>query len=217
MTKKASAAQIEARWLQFINQDSLSNKELDRFKMYAQLLYEWNQKFNITAVEEIPSIISHHFQDSLRLATAVDIASFSCIADVGSGGGFPGIPLAIKYPHLKVILIEVSQKKVQFLSTVIERLGLEDQVSICDKDWRTFLRTTDFKIDCICARASLQPEELLRMFKPASPYKDALLVYWASKLWEPSEKVKPFVLEYATYKVGHKTRRLALLKRQLPE
>lgn len=213
MTKNASAAKIEERWLQFINQDSLSNEELARFKTYAKLLYEWNQKFNITAVEEIPAIISHHFQDSLRLATALDISALSTLVDVGSGGGFPGIPLAIKYSHLKVILIEVSNKKVQFLEEVIRQLGLEDQVSIYDRDWRTFLRTSDFDVDCICARASLQPEELLRMFKPGSPYKDSLLVYWASKLWEPSEKVRPFVQEYVTYKVGHKSRRLALLKR----
>jgi 16S rRNA (guanine527-N7)-methyltransferase len=213
MTKNASAAKIEQRWLQFINQDSLSKEELARFKTYAQLLYEWNQKFNITAVEDIPAIISHHFQDSLRLSTALDISTLSTLVDVGSGGGFPGIPLAIKYPHLKVILIEVSHKKVQFLEEVIGQLGLEDQVSIYDRDWRTFLRTSDFDVDVICARASLQPEELLRMFKPGSPYKDGLLVYYASKQWEPSEKVRPFVQEFVTYKVGHKSRRLALLKR----
>ncbi|EKD48440.1 MAG: 16S rRNA methyltransferase GidB [uncultured bacterium] len=213
MTKNASAAKIEERWLQFINQDSLSQQELARFKTYAKLLYEWNQKFNITAVEEIPAIISHHFQDSLRLAIAIDISKISTLVDVGSGGGFPGIPLAIKHPHLKIILIEVSHKKIQFLEEVIGQLGLQDQVSIFDNDWRTFLRTTHFEVDVICARASLQPEELLRMFKPASPYKDALLVYWASSLWEPSDLVRPYIQEYVEYKVGNKGRRLAMLKR----
>lgn len=213
MTKNASAAKTEQRWLQFVDQDSLSQQELARFKTYAQLLYEWNQKFNITAVEDIPAIISHHFQDSLRLATAVDMQNMKTLVDVGSGGGFPGIPLAIKHPHLKVILIEVSHKKIQFLDEVIEQLGLQDQVSIYDKDWRTFLRTTEFKVDCIVARASLQPEELLRMFKPGSPYKDALLVYYASKNWEPSDQVRPFIEEFVTYKVGHKSRRLVLLRR----
>ncbi len=213
MTNKASAAKIEERWHQFTNQDSLSAEQRDRFKTYAQLLHEWNKKFNITAVADIPSIISHHFQDSLRLAVAIDIAQLSCIVDVGSGGGFPGIPLAIKYPHLKVILIEVNHKKIQFLDAVIEAVQLHDQVTIYDHDWRTFLRTTDFNVDCICARASLQPEELLRMFKPASPYKDVLLVYWASTKWEPSDKVRPFIQEDVTYKVGHKERRLVVLKK----
>ncbi len=213
MTKKASAAKIEERWHQFTTQDDLSKEQLENFKVYAQLLSEWNKKFNITAVQDIPSIISYHFQDSLRLAAALDISKLSCVVDVGSGGGFPGIPLAIKHSHLQIILIEVSYKKIQFLDAVIQKLNLGDRITVFDKDWRTFLRTTDFDVDCICARASLHPEELLRMFKPGSPYKNTLLVYWASKNWEPTEKVQPFIQEYVSYKVGHKSRRLVLLRK----
>ena len=213
MSIKSLAEKTELRWQQFSKQDDLSDQELAQFKTYASLLVAWNKKFNITAVEEIPAIITHHFQDSLRLNQALDLSGSKTIVDVGSGGGFPGIPLAIKYPHLHIILIEVSRKKLEFLQAVIDALGLSERVSLFDNDWRTFLRTTDFDVDYVCARASLQPEELLRMFKPGSPYKDATLVYWASKNWEPSDKVRPFVHEYVTYKVGHKSRRLALLRR----
>lgn len=214
MTKDTVAAKVARRWEQLNTQEHLSPEQLAQFKQYAQLLVAWNKRFNITAVTDIPSIITDHFQDSLRLAKLIDVSSLKSIVDVGSGGGFPGIPLAIKYPHLHVILIEVSAKKIQFLDTVIQSLGLEDRVSIFDQDWRTFLRTTDFAVDCICARASLSPQELMRMFKPASPYKDTLLVYWASKTWEPTDAVRPFVSQEASYKVGNKSRKLVALRKQ---
>ncbi len=203
----------EKLWRQFIQQESLSIEQADAFKRYAELLREWNKKTNLTTVTSIPSIISYHFRDSLKLARAVDMSTITALADVGAGAGFPGIPLAIKYPHLHVTLIEVSFKKIQFLDAVITALDLEDRVSVYDKDWRTFLRTTDFDIQLICARASLQPKELLRMFKPASPYKNATLVYWASQEWEGLEKEKSFIQEYVPYKVGMRYRRLIVMRK----
>lgn len=203
---------IDKRWQQFIDQEGLSTAQADSFKRYADLLREWNEQIGLTTITEIPSIISYHFQDSLTLAQIVDLTKINSVADVGAGGGFPGIPLAIKYPHLQVMLIEVSFKKIQFLDAVITALDLADRVSVYDKDWRTFLRTTDFEIELFCARASLQPEELLRMFKPASPYRLAKLVYWASKEWEPSEKVNSFIEKKISYEVGNRYRQLILLK-----
>ena len=214
MGKNAQTAKIEERWQRFAKEETLSSAQLEAFKRYAELLIEWNEKSNLTTVIELPSIISYHFQDSLRLARIVDVTSLSSIADVGAGGGFPGIPLAIKYPHLSVVLIEVSFKKIQFLDEIITTLNLGDRVSIYDKDWRTFLRITDFEIDLFCARASLQPEELLRMFKPSSSYRATYLVYWASHEWEPSAKVAPFIQKEASYKVGNRHRRLILIEKK---
>ncbi len=203
----------EKQWHQFIQQESLSAEQADVFKRYAQLLREWNEKTNLTTVTSIPSIISYHFRDSLQLARAIDMSTITGLADVGAGAGFPGIPLAIKYSHLQVTLIEVSYKKIQFLDAVITALDLGDRVSVYDKDWRTFLRTTDFDIQLICARASLQPKELLRMFKPASPYKQVTLVYWASQEWEALDKERPFIQEYVPYKVGTRYRRLIVMRK----
>ncbi len=213
MIKEASKAKNDHLWNAFAVQESLTHVQLEKFKTYAALLEEWNEKINITTIGGIPSIIHYHFQDSLSLSKAIDLKRASSIADAGTGGGFPGIPLAIAYPHLEVLLIEVSYKKIQFLDAVITALDLGGRITIFDKDWRSFLRTTDFKIDYICARASLQPDELIRMFKPGSPYKEATLIYWASMEWEPTDKVRHLIEKYVPYKVGNKTRRLVAMKR----
>ncbi len=204
---------IQSLWKQFAVSDSLRPEQLEQFKMYDDLLQEWNEKINLTTIASTASIIPYHFQDSLRLDMIVDIAHCSTIVDVGTGGGFPGIPLAIKYPHLEIILIEVSDKKIRFLDAVITELKLQDRVSIFDKDWRTFLRTTDFTVDLFCARASLSPEELIRMFKPGCVYKDSKVVYWASKEWQPNEEEKHFIQKSVEYIVGSKTRKLVLFER----
>ena len=155
------------------------------------------------------------------------------MVDVGSGAGFPGLPLKIMMDGCQcppsealasedtrvedllgnpvqgvtLVLMEVSKKKQEFLRAVISELGLEN-VEIVDIDWRTFLRKTSYEIDLFLARASLQPEELLRMFKPGSPYKHATLIYWAAKQWEAEQKVALFVKREEPYTVGDKKRKL---------
>ncbi len=191
---------------------SLTAAQLAQFKRYFDLLSEWNNKFNITAITDPVSIIRYHFLDSVYLGKKVDMSAIKLVCDVGSGGGFPGLPLAITYPHLQVVLVEVSHKKVEFLQAVIDDLGLQN-VTICDCDWRTFLRKTVFASDFILVRASLQPEEMLRMFKPSSPYKDATLIYWASEQWQPSDEVAPHVIKQEFYQVGNRKRKLVFLNR----
>lgn len=194
-------------WLEFQKRQKLTDHQLEQFKIYYQLLVETNDIHNLTAITNLGEIIKYHFEDSLALNEAHDLLQLKSIADVGSGGGFPGIPLKIKYPHLSLLLIEVNHKKVQFLLNVFDTLKL-DQCDIFDLDWRTFIRKTTYKIDLFCARASLQPEELLRIFKPSSPYKDAKLVYWASAFYQPEKKETPYVLTDVHYRIGQKDRRL---------
>ena len=144
------------------------------------------------------------------LSKAIDLSAITTICDVGTGAGFPGIPLAIKYPQLRVILLEVSHKKIDFLDLVINKLEL-DNVEIYPHDWRTFLRTTDDSVNLFCARASLQPEELIRLFKPGCSYKDATLVYWAASDWLPVGKEESFIKKEVPYSVGNKKRKLVVL------
>jgi 16S rRNA (guanine527-N7)-methyltransferase len=138
----------------------------------------------------------------------------NAIADVGSGGGFPGLPLKIKFPHLSVVLIEVNHKKVEFLETIVRKLKL-DNVTISDLDWRTFLRTTSFPIDLFVSRASLHTDELVRLFKPGCIYNSSRLVYWASQEWEAGKKEIPYVKSEYSYTLGMKKRKYVLLG--LPE
>ena len=105
----------------------------------------------------------------------------------------------------------MNQKKVAFLHQVVDKLGLVD-VQVFAVDWRTFLRKTDLPIDLFLARASVQPEQLINMFKAACPYNKAQLIYWASRHWQPSKVVKPYIIEEASYQIGPKQRRYIFLK-----
>lgn len=204
----------EQLWQSFKERQQLSATQLDQFKTYYQMLVDTNELHNLTTITNLSEIIKYHFEDSLALKDAVDITKLTSIADVGSGGGFPAIPLKIVYPHLAVLLIEVSNKKVRFLLDVIDALGLE-HCDIYDLDWRTFLRKTNYTIELFCARASLQPEELIRMFKPASPYKHGSLIYWASKYWQPEGIESQYITSDIPYTIGNKERRLVTFT--LPE
>ncbi len=116
------------------------------------------------------------------------------------------------YPHLVLILIEVSHKKIQFLNELCSALELQD-VELIAYDWRTFLRKTAYDIDLFCARASLSLDELIRMFKPSCPYRNQQLLYWASESWAPDEHIAAFIKNEYAYKIRHKKRRLVLLSR----
>jgi 16S rRNA (guanine527-N7)-methyltransferase len=199
-------------WKRFVAHEKLTEQQEKQFAQYITLLIEWSEKINLTTIKAPTAVIRYHFQDSLQLGHVIDLNKEQTIVDVGSGGGFPGIPLAIKYPDLHVVLVEVSQKKVNFLDTVISALKLKN-IEIYTQDWRTFLRQTDYPANYICARASLQPEELIRMFKPASPYKEVTLVYWAATQWAPEGKVIPFVQKEFPYSVGNRKHKLVFFKK----
>jgi 16S rRNA (guanine527-N7)-methyltransferase len=192
-------------WDSFAHNYKLSPQQLDQFKRYYLLLTTWNKRINLTTITDYAEVIAYHFEDALKLGDFIDFSQHKMLLDVGTGGGIPGIPLKIKYPHLKVILIEVVQKKVDFLELVIKELGLEN-IEVSLLDWRTFLRKTDHPADIVCARASLRPDELVRMFKPASACKDALLVYWAANDWQVPEAEQKFFMKKEHYAVGDKLR-----------
>lgn len=200
----------EKVWAEFQESVKLTKEQLTQFQRYAAYLLECNEFFNITAHTELSGVVRQHFQDSLALADFIDLTTVSSVADIGTGGGFPGIPLKIMFPHLNVVLLEVNKKKQGFLADVIKILGLTN-IEICDVDWRTFLRTTDYKIDLFVTRAALEDLELIRVFKPACPYNTATLAYWASKDWEPHPKVQPFIRRSESYKLGHKERKLIFM------
>ncbi len=200
----------EKVWIDFQALVQASPRQLEQFQKYADYLMDMNELFNLTAITELSGVVRQHFEDSLALAKFVDMSGIKTIADVGTGAGFPAIPLKIMYPHLKVILIEVTKKKQEFLANVIDLLGLEN-VEICDMDWRTFVRHPQYEIDYFITRAALDEVELGRAFRNGCSYNKATLVYWVSKDWECSPKVAPLVKRIEAYRLGNKDRRLVFM------
>lgn len=198
-------------WILFQKQELLSDEQCMQFQKFTALILDWNERINLTTITKIPNIIRYHFQDSLALSALYDMATVRGVADVGSGAGFPAIPLAIKYPDMPIYIIEVNTKRLLFLQEVVSSLSLKN-VEIFSHDWRTFLRTTNYSIDLFCARASLSVSELLRMFKPGCVYKHAVLAYWASRLWTPADEYEQsYIQAQQPYKVGHKKRELVFM------
>lgn len=200
-------------WQRFTHEEELTPEQLRLFQEYANILLSWNEKTNLTRITALEDMISYHFQDALKLSNFINMQNIKSLVDVGTGGGIPGIPLKIKYPHLSIILLEVNNKKVSFLQEAIQQLGLEDIV-VCDLDWRTFLKTTQEQVDLFVARASLSVEELVRAFRGNSPYKHSMIIYWASLAWWPIDTEKKYMVRYETYDVGDKKRRYIFLKRE---
>jgi 16S rRNA (guanine(527)-N(7))-methyltransferase RsmG len=198
-------------WGQFKEDNQLTHLQVAQFETYYGILRDWNELFNLTTLTELPEVLSYHFSDSLMLEKYKDLSNLQTIGDIGTGPGFPALPLKIKYPHLKLVLIEVSHKKIEFLKAVVTSLGLTN-VEISDLDWRTFLRKTVYPIEVFCARASLQPEELVRMFQSSSPYKNSELVYWASHLWLATKNEEPFITKIEPYEIDIKKRKLVFMK-----
>lgn len=104
----------------------LNEKQISQFMRYYEILIQWNSFMNLTGITEFEEVVQKHFVDSLALCKAVDIRKSDTLIDIGTGAGFPGIPLKIAYPHLKITLLDSLQKRIKFLDEVIAQLELKD-------------------------------------------------------------------------------------------
>ncbi len=103
---------------------TIEDARVEQFIRYLTQLIEWNKTINLTAIVEPHEIIIKHFIDSLAALVAINFPEQALVLDVGSGGGFPGIPLKIMRPDLQLVLIEPVQKKCSFLNSVLGLLKL---------------------------------------------------------------------------------------------
>ena len=199
-------------WEDFKQEFALTDRQLAQFQRYEELLSQRNKEFNLTAIRDLSGIVRQHFADSLTLKNFTDLSAIKTISDIGTGAGFPALPLKIIFPHLNVILIEVTKKKQQFLLEVIEQLGLEN-VEIYEHDWRTFLRTTESQVELFVTRAAIDELELCKAFRAACFYKNTQIAYWVTDLWKAHKRIEDLglVRKSDLYKLGHKKRQLVFL------
>jgi 16S rRNA (guanine527-N7)-methyltransferase len=104
----------------------ISEEELKQFSVYKDLLKEWNEKINITAITDDDEIDIKHFLDSISVLMDGTVKGNEKIIDIGTGGGFPGIPIKILKPDTQVVLLDGLNKRLKFLNEVIETLKLDD-------------------------------------------------------------------------------------------
>ena len=104
----------------------LTELQKEQYNKYYNLVVEWNQRINLTAITEEEEFYTKHFFDSISLAFYKDYSNIESICDVGSGAGFPSIPLKILYPNLKVTIVDSLNKRIKFLNLVKDELGLTD-------------------------------------------------------------------------------------------
>ena len=108
----------------------LTDTQKQSFLTYYQLLIEWNSFMNLTAITDFEEVCMKHFADSLSLCQAIDCTKPMKVIDIGTGAGFPGIPIKIAFPYIKVTLLDSLNKRIKFLNQVVEELDLEDVVTL---------------------------------------------------------------------------------------
>ena len=153
-TLSEGAAQIGIR---------LGQTELDLFAAYHEELLLWNRRINLVSEKSSREIVIRHFLDSLTVAPCIDRPE-GLLIDIGSGAGFPGIPLRIVLPDLQVMLVEASRKKTSFLAHIVRILNLEE-VTVIRERVETLIgeKALAGSFDTVLSRAAFKLPELIRM------------------------------------------------------
>ena len=169
----------------------LSEKQFLQFEKYYELLTEWNSFMNLTAITEHEEVLKKHFLDSLSIVKAVKMEDIHTTMDIGTGAGFPGIPLKISYPHLKVVLLDSLGKRVKFLNHVINELGLED-ISAIHGRAEDFARQAEYReqFDLCVSRAVANLSSLSEYCLPYTRKNCLFVSYKSGKVEEELENAK---------------------------
>lgn len=132
----------------------LTLKQMDQFERYYELLIEWNQKINLTTITDKEEVYLKHFYDSVALAFSIELDKKASICDIGSGAGFPSIPLKIIFPELKITIVDSLNKRINFLRTLVSELDLNEIFLFHDRA-ETFGQNSIYRAsyDYVIARA----------------------------------------------------------------
>ena len=130
----------------------LSDRQLEQFEIYFKFLVEYNEFVNLTAITEEEDVYIKHFYDSILVGQTFDLSKIETICDVGSGAGFPSIPLKIVYPHLNVTIVDGLDKRITFLKQLVYKLGLSN-VNLVHGRAEEYAKDHRESFDIVTARA----------------------------------------------------------------
>lgn len=170
---------------------TLSTEQQKQFVRYYELLIEWNTFMNLTGITEFQEVLQKHFEDSLAVVKGTDLSAVKSVMDVGTGAGFPGLPLKIAFPHLKIVLLDSLGKRVKFLNHVIEELQLEDITAIHGRA-EDFARKEEYReqFDLVVSRAVANLSSLSEYCIPYTKINGAFISYKSGKIEEELDQAK---------------------------
>lgn len=171
----------------------LSELQLHQFYQYFELLIEWNKVMNLTTITEVEDVVTKHFVDSLSLVKVLpDLKSEQVqILDMGTGAGFPGIPLKIVFPELEITLLDSLNKRINFLNEVIEQLGLKKIKAVHGRA-EDYGRDREYreKFDYCVSRAVANLSTLSEYCMPYVKIGGAFIPYKSGKIEEELNQAK---------------------------
>lgn len=202
---------------------NLTDEELAKFEEYKELLKEYNKKFNLTSITNDNEIYLKHFYDSLCITKAKELLNASSLLDIGTGAGFPGIPVAIVNKDIKITLVESNKKKCEFLKVVKDSLNLQN-VEIINARAEDFAKTNREKFEVATSRAVANLSILLELEFSALSV-GGVLIALKSNVQEELENSKSILkelngtikntIEY-TLPYEESKRTLLIIQKQLP-
>ena len=171
----------------------ITKEQEQQFMTYYELLVEWNSFMNLTAITEFDEVMKKHFVDSVSLINALpDLPEKEyTLIDVGTGAGFPGIPLKIVFPKLKVVLLDSLNKRVSFLNEVIDKLGLTDIKAVHGRA-EDFAKQKEYResFDICVSRAVANLATLSEYCLPFVKVDGNFISYKSEKITEEYENAK---------------------------
>lgn len=166
----------------------------NQFDRYYELLVEWNKVMNLTGITEYEEVNEKHFVDSLSIVKVIDINKVESIIDIGTGAGFPGIPLKIAFPHLKVTLLDSLNKRIKFLNAVIDELNL-DHIETIHGRAEDYAKKTEYRenYDLCVSRAVANLSTLSEYCVPYVKVGGLFISYKSGDIDEEIVKSKPAI------------------------